>query len=165
MQACEIRSATDSDADAVAEIYSHYVCNTTFTFEFDSPDAAEILHRMHEVRKSGFPYLVAELDGRVVGYASAKQFRPRPAYRFTVEDSIYVAAGAEGRGIGHQLLVRLIEECRNGGAKQMIALMVGENPASVAFHASHGFEHSGILRSVGFKFERWLDLTLMQRAL
>jgi L-amino acid N-acyltransferase YncA len=165
MQGCEIRSATDRDAEAVAEIYSHYVRNTTFTFEFDSPDQAEILHRIHSVREAGFPYVVAELEGRVIGYASAKQFRPRPAYRFTVEDSIYVAAGSEGLGIGHQLLTRLLDDCRNAGAKQMIALMVGENPASVAFHAAHGFEHSGTLRSVGFKFNRWLDLTLMQRAL
>ena len=100
-----------------------------------------------------------------MGYASAKQFRPRPAYRFTVEDSIYIAAGAEGRGIGRLLLTRLIEECRAAGAKQMIGLMVGDNPASVAFHRAHGFEQTRILRSAGCKFERWLDLTLMQRAL
>ena len=165
MLLCQVRPAIDRDAAVIAEIYDHYVRNTTFTFEFDSPDTAEILHRMHSIQQAGFPYLVAELDSRIVGYASAKQFRPRPAYRFTVEDSIYVAAGSEGHGIGHQLLTRLLDDCRIAGAKQMIALMVGENPASVAFHAAHGFAHSGILRSVGFKFNRWLDLTLMQRTL
>ena len=162
---CEIRSATGEDVAAIAEIYAHYVRTSTVTFEFDPPDAAETARRMDAVRELGFPFLVAELDGRVVGYASAKQFRPRPAYRFTAENSIYVAPAHLGRGVGRQLLTALIDGCRNAGARQMIALMVGENPASVAFHAAHGFEHAGVLRSVGFKFDRWLDLTLMQRAL
>jgi L-amino acid N-acyltransferase YncA len=165
MNACAIRPATDQDAVAVAEIYSHYVRTTTVTFEFDAPDTAETLRRIADVRAQGFPWLIAEDRGRLVGYASAKQFRPRPAYRFTVENSIYVAPGCEGRGIGRQLLTALIDGCRDSGAKQMIALMVGDNPASIAFHAAHGFDHAGILRNVGFKFERWLDLTLMQRAL
>jgi L-amino acid N-acyltransferase YncA len=162
---CEIRSATGEDVAAIAEIYAHYVRTSTVTFEFDPPDAAETARRMDAVRELGFPFLVAELDGRVVGYASAKQFRPRPAYRFTAENSIYVAPAHLGRGIGRQLLTALIDGCRNAGAKQMIALMVGDNPASVAFHAAHGFEPAGVLRSVGFKFDQWLDLTLMQRAL
>jgi L-amino acid N-acyltransferase YncA len=162
MSVCEIRAAVAADATAVAEIYSHFVRNTTFTFEFDAPDAAEMLQRMEDVQRQGFPYLVAEAEGRVVGFASAKQFRPRPAYRFTVEDTIYVDPPWGGRGIGHELLTALIGGCRDAGAKRMVALMVGENPASIAFHAAHGFVQAGVLREVGFKFERWLDLTLMQ---
>ena len=165
MSVCRIRPAVAVDAAAVAEIYSHFVRATTFTFELDAPDAAEMLCRMEDVQRQGFPYLVAEAEGRVVGFASAKQFRPRPAYRFTVEDTIYVDPAWSGRGIGHELLTALIDGCRDAGAKRMIALKVGENPASIAFHAAHGFVLAGVLREVGFKFERWLDLTLMQRTL
>ena len=165
MDVCKIRAAVAADAAAVAEIYSHFVHNTTFTFEFDAPGAAEMLLRMEDVQRQGFPYLVAEAEGRVVGFASAKQFRPRPAYRFTVEDTIYVDPAWSGRGIGRELLTALIDGCRNAGAKRMVALMVGENPASIGFHAAHGFVQAGVLREVGFKFERWLDLTLMQRTL
>src|ERR1019366_7617223 len=104
MNVCAIRPTTDQDAVAVAEIYGHYVRTTTVTFEFDPPDAAETLRRIADVRAQGFPYLIAEDQGRIVGYACAKQFRPRPAYRFTVENSIYVAPGCEGRRIGRQLL-------------------------------------------------------------
>jgi L-amino acid N-acyltransferase YncA len=165
MALTQIRPATASDAAAIADIYQYYVRTTTSNFEFDPPNAAEIAERMQAVRKANLPYLVAESEGKVVAYAYASQFRPRAAYRFTVENTLYVDKNWVGRGIGRQLLVALIGACREAGAKQMIAGLGGENPASEALHRSLGFERIGVLRNVGFKFERWLNLTLMQRAL
>jgi L-amino acid N-acyltransferase YncA len=165
MTPCDIRPATESDAAVIAAIYDHYVRTTSHNFEYETPDTVEIAQRMETVRHAGLPYLVAEVNGRIVGYAYAAQFRPRPAYRFAVEDSLYVDQEWAGRGIGHQLLAALIEGCRKAGMKQMVAGVGGDNPASVALHLGLGFKHAGILRNVGYKFERWLDLTLMQRTL
>ncbi len=165
MATAQIRPATADDAKSIAEIYQYYVRTTTSNFEFDPPSAEEIATRMEDVRKTNLPYLVAEIEDRVVAYAYATQFRPRPAYRFTVENTLYVDKNSVGRGIGRQLLVALISACREAGAKQMIAGLGGENPASEALHLSLGFERIGVLRNVGFKFERWLNLTLMQRTL
>ena len=165
MTNCTIRAATADDAAAIAAIYAHFVRTSTATFELDPPHEHEIASRMEAVHRLGFPYLVAEQDNRIVGYAYATQFRPRAAYRFTVEDSIYIDASHTGRGIGRQLLTSLIEAAREAGARQVIAGMGGENPASIALHAAHGFKHVGVLRAVGFKFEQWLDVTLMQRPL
>jgi L-amino acid N-acyltransferase YncA len=165
MTDCFIRAATNEDAAAVAGIYGHFVLTSTATFELEPPDAAEIVRRMDGVRGLGLPYLVAEHAGRVVGYAYATQYRPRAAYRFTAEDSVYVHASWTGRGIGGRLLTALIAACREAGSRQMVAGMGGDNPASVALHKAHGFEHIGVLRNVGFKFETWLDVTLMQLTL
>jgi L-amino acid N-acyltransferase YncA len=165
MTGCTIRPAASEDVVAVAALYAYFVRTSTATFELDPPDAAEIARRMEAVHQLGLPYLVAEQDRRIVGYGYATQFRPRPAYRFTVEDSVYVDPASARRGIGRQLLTTLIEASRKAGARQMIASIGGENPASVALHAAHGFEPAGILRAVGFKFDQWLDVTLMQRSL
>jgi L-amino acid N-acyltransferase YncA len=165
MDACDIRPASLEDAEAIAEIYGHYVRTTSNNFEYDPPDAAEIARRIAAVLEARLPYLVAEQQRRVVGFAYAHQFRPRPAYRFAVENSVYVDKDCVGRGIGHQLLVALMDRCREAGVSQMIAGMGGDHPASIAFHAAHGFELVGVFRKVGFKFDQWLDLTLMQRAL
>jgi phosphinothricin acetyltransferase len=165
MTPCTIRPATASDAAAITAIYDHYVRTTSHNFEYETPNVAEIRQRMHNVQQASLPYLVALVNGSIVGYAYAAQFRPRPAYRFTVEDSLYVDKEWVGRGIGRQLLTALIEASRKAGIKQMIAGIGGENPASIALHLRLGFKHSGILRNVGYKFDRWCDLTLMQRAL
>jgi L-amino acid N-acyltransferase YncA len=165
MTACTIRAATNDDALAIASIYGHFVRSSTATFELDPPDALEIARRIDAVHQLGLPYLVAEHDNRILGYAYATQFRPRPAYRFTVEDSVYVDADSAGHGIGRQLLARLIEASRTTGARQMIASIGGENPASIALHTSQGFESVGTLRAVGFKFDQWINVTLMQRPL
>lgn len=165
MDACVIRPATNEDAGAVAEIYRHYVRTATSSFELDPPDTEEIIRRMEHVRNLGLPYLVAEWNDDVVGYAYATQFRPRLAYRFAVEDSLYVGHDRIGRGIGRQLLIALVDRCRDAGAKRMIAAIGGANPASVALHLAYGFELVGVLQNVGFKFDQWLDLTLMQRPL
>jgi L-amino acid N-acyltransferase YncA len=165
MTHCDIRPATARDAAAITAIYDHYVRTTPHNFEYETPDAAEISSRMQAVHQAGLPYLVAEVKGNVVGYAYATQYRPRPAYRFAVESSLYVDKDWVGRGIGRQLLTALIEACRKAGTKQMIAGIGGDNPASVALHLALGFKHVGVLQNVGFKFDRWRDLTLMQRTL
>src|SRR5262249_26306840 len=125
-----------------------------------------MLRRWRDVTARGLPYLVAEAEGEVIGYAYAGPYRPRPAYRFTVEDSIYVREQAQGRGVGRALLARLIDESARAGARQMIAA-VGDsgNEASIQLHAALGFRHVGVLESVGNKFARWLDVVFMQRAL
>jgi L-amino acid N-acyltransferase YncA len=173
MTGCTIRAATPDGADttAVARIYGHFVRTSTATFEVDPPDATEIARRIASIQQLGLPYLVAEAGGSgvsggsIVGYAYATQFRPRPAYRHTVEDSVYIDPAWAGRGIGRQLLTALIEQSTRAGARQMIGAIGGDNPPSVALHTALGFEHAGILTSVGFKFGQWLDLTLMQRPL
>jgi phosphinothricin acetyltransferase len=165
MTECTIRAATTGDASAIAEIYAHYVRTSTATFELDPPSAVEIGRRMTAIFDLGLPYLVAEHEDRILGYAYAAQFRPRPAYRFAVENSVYVEADHLRQGIGRLLLKPLIEQCNKAGARQMIAGISGDNPASIALHATLGFAPVGVLRGVGFKFEKWLDVTLMQRAL
>jgi phosphinothricin acetyltransferase len=161
-----LRGADAADAGAIAEIYAHHVRKGTATFELEPPDASEIERRRREVTSRGLPYLVAVSADEVIAYAYAAPYRPRPAYRFTVEDSIYVRADAAGRGIGRALLARLIDEAERAGARQMVAV-IGDagNAASIRLHAALGFEHIGVLKSVGNKFERWLDVVLMQRAL
>jgi phosphinothricin acetyltransferase len=121
--------------------------------------------RMNSVLEGGLPYLVAEVGGVVAGYAYASSFRPRAGYRFTVEDSVYLRADYAGKGIGRQLLGALIERCKAAGCRQMVAVIGGENPASVVMHRTLGFAHVGVLREVGFKFGEWQDVTLMQLGL
>lgn len=162
----KVRVANDGDAVAIAGIYSHYVLNSTVTFELEAPDAAEMSRRRADVQQKNLPYLVAEISGTVVGYAYATPYRPRRAYRFTVEDSIYLHPDHTGKGLGKTLLTELIQVCEQGGARQMIAVIGGnDNAASVRLHERFGFQHVGVLKSVGFKFDRWLDTTLMQKTL
>ncbi len=160
-----LRVASSGDAAAIAEIYAPYVLNSAATFELEPPDAAEIMLRMAAVMERGLPYLVAELDGVVVGYAYATPFRPRPGYRFTVEDSVYVREGYAGKGIGRSLLRELIERCRMAGCRQMLAVIGGENAASGALHGGTGFVQAGVLEDVGFKLGAFQKVTLMQLAL
>ncbi|HTD95547.1 MAG TPA: GNAT family N-acetyltransferase [Edaphobacter sp.] len=162
---CRVQVARLEDVAAIAEIYGFSVMHSTATFELEPPGVEEMERRLVAVQQGGLPYFVAESDGVVVGYGYASQFRPRAGYRFTVEDSIYVRAEYAGRGVGRRLLTTLVEACRAAGFKQMVAVMGGENPASVALHAQQGFAPVGVLRRVGFKFDAWQDVTLMQRAL
>jgi len=160
-----VRIAGVGDVPAIAAVYASYVLTSAVTFELESPDAGEIGRRMRSVMEGGLPYLVAEVDGVVAGYAYASPFRAREAYRFTVEDSVYVRAEYARRGVGRELLKELMEGCRVAGCHQVIAVIGGVNPASVAMHAAMGFAHVGVLREVGFKFNAWQDVTLMQRDL
>ena len=166
MPALEIRPTAVTDLPSITEIYEHAVRFGTATFELVPPDLAEMTRRFDSLMDGGFPYIVAAIDGRVVGYAYAGAYRPRPAYRFTVENSVYLLPAIHRRGIGLQLLQRLIGECEARGYRQMIAV-IGEsaNAASVGVHSRCGFEMIGTHPSVGFKFGRWLDTVMMQRAL
>jgi len=161
----EIRPATSADSHAIAAIYAQYVLNNAATLELEPPDASEIERRMADVLARGLPYLVAEVDGLVAGYAYAGAFRPRPGYRYTVEDSVYLQPEFAGRGLGRSLLGELIVAAKASGCHQMVAMIGGENPASVAMHRSQGFAEVGVLREVGRKFGEWVDVTLMQREL
>jgi phosphinothricin acetyltransferase len=161
-----LRPATEADLGAIVAIYAHHVRSGTATFEIDPPDASEMTRRWRDVVDRGLPYLVATSGEEIVAYAYAGPYRPRPAYRFTVEDSIYVRADCAGQGIGSELLMALIAASESAGARQMVAV-IGDaaNTASIGLHASAGFEQAGVLRSVGWKFGRWLDVVLMQRTL
>jgi len=161
-----LRAAAADDMAAIAAIYAHHVCTGTASFELDSPDEAEMVRRWRDVTRRGLPYLVALDGGEVLGYAYAAPYRPRPAYRFTVEDSVYVRADAHRRGLGRALLAELIEQSTRAGARQMVAV-IGDaaNEGSIRLHASLGFRQVGLLASVGNKFSRWLDVVLMQRPL
>ncbi len=162
----QLRDCTEADLPAVRAIYAHHVLHGTASFELDAPDLDEIGRRYADVRRKALPYLVAEVDGVVLGYAYANHFRPRPAYRFTVEDSIYIAPGAQGRGIGRALLPALAAACEDAGCRQLLAI-IGDsaNVASIGLHAACGFRFSGVIRNSGWKFGRWLDTVYMQRAL
>ena len=166
MSPLEIRPAVLADLPAITEIYAHEVRVGTATFELVPPDLAEMTRRYRALLDGGFPYFVAVLDGSVTGYAYASSYRPRPAYRFTVENSVYLRPATHRRGIGRQLLERLIAECETRGFRQMIAV-IGDsaNAASVGLHAACGFQMIGTHPSVGLKFGRWLDTVMMQREL
>src|SRR2546429_1111875 len=166
MSAPEIRFATEADLPAITEIYEHAVRYGTATFELVPPDLAEMTRRFRALMDGDFPYLVAAVEGRVVGYAYAGPYRPRPAYRFTVENSIYLQPSTHRRGIGLQLLQRLIPECETRGFRQMIAV-IGDsaNAGSIGLHTQCRFQMIGTHPDVGFKFGRWLDTGMMQRAL
>lgn len=161
-----IRDATEADAGQIAEIYAHHVATGLASFEEVAPGAEEMLSRMRGVRALGAPYLVAEEDGRIVGYCYASLYRTRSAYRHTLEDSVYIRDGCAGRGLGRALLEALLERCREGPWKQMVAV-IGDsaNHASIELHRSLGFREVGTLESVGYKFGRWVDSVFMQRAL
>jgi L-amino acid N-acyltransferase YncA len=166
MSSLEIRPATEADLLAVTEIYQHAVLYGTATFELIPPDLAEMTRRFGVLMDGGFPYFVAALEGQVIGYAYAGAYRPRPAYRFTVENSVYLQPAIHRRGIGLLLLQRLIAESEARGYRQMIAV-IGDsaNAGSIGVHARCGFQMIGTHPHVGFKFGRWLDTVMMQRAL
>jgi phosphinothricin acetyltransferase len=166
MSSLEIRPTVAADLPAITEIYEHAVCFGTATFELIPPDLAEMTRRFEALLDGGFPYIVATLDADVIGYAYAGAYRPRPAYRFTVENSVYLHPSIHRRGIGRQLLQRLIDECETRGFRQMIAV-IGDsaNAASIGVHSRCGFQMIGTHPNVGFKFGRWLDTVMMQRAL
>ena len=161
-----IRPSEARDIAAITAIYDWNVQRGAGTFELESPDEAEMARRRDAVLANGLPWLVAERDGQVVGYAYANPFRPRRAYRFCLEDSIYLADGARGRGLGKLLLAELIARCEARGARQMLAVIGdSDNRASIAVHRALGFEPVGLLEAAGWKFERWLDVVIMQREL
>lgn len=164
--AVTLRPADPGDAGALAAIYGAHVASGTGSFELTPPDADEMGRRLAAVARGGHPWIVACAADRVVGYAYAAAYRPRPAYRYTVEDSVYLAPSAQRRGIGRALLDRLIAICTARGDRQMVAV-IGDaaNAASIALHARAGFVDAGRLRDVGHKFDRWLDVVLMQRSL
>ena len=161
-----IRPSTAADLPAVTAIYGWNVLNGTGTFELDPPDQAEMLRRHDDVLSKGLPWLVAQRDGAVLGYAYANHFRPRKAYRFCLEDSVYLDSDKAGRGYGRLLLAELLARFEAGGARQMLAV-IGDsaNTGSIAVHRALGFEMLGKIRAAGWKFDRWLDVVLMQKSL
>ncbi|WP_182086022.1 GNAT family N-acetyltransferase [Aureimonas sp. ME7] len=164
MSAFTIRDAEIDDIAAITRIYEHAVLNGTATYELVPPDETEMAARMLNLTRQDYPYIVAcDGDGAVVAYAYAGPFRTRPAYRWSVEDSIYLAPEAKGRGIGTALLRRLLELCEAKGFRQMIAVIGGsDHQPSIRLHAKLGFTHIGIFQGSGFKFGRWIDTVLMQ---
>ena len=160
------RDATESDIAAITDIYAHHVRHSSATFEIDPPDRAEMSRRRAHIVDAGLPYLVIDVDGAVAGYAYAGRYRPRPAYRFTVEDSVYIHPELRGRGYGQLLLARLIELCEAARNRQMVAI-IGDsaNTPSIRLHAKLGFRNVGVLEAAGRKFGRWIDTVIMQRAL
>jgi L-amino acid N-acyltransferase YncA len=160
-----VRLATPADIPDITAIYSEFVATSTATFEIVPPDEKEMLKRWRAVRERGLPYLTAELEGYVVGFCYASQFRPREGYRYTVEDSIYVRPDCIGHGVGKALLKELISECQARGCHSMVACICGVNPKSEALHTSLGFKEVGLLPEAGYKFGQWLRLLIMQRAL
>jgi L-amino acid N-acyltransferase YncA len=163
MSSPEIRPAIEADLPAITKIYEHAVLHGTATFELIPPDLAEMTRRYRALMDGGYPYFVGALDGRLSGYAYAGPYRPRPAYRFTVENSIYLDPAIHRRGVGLVLLRRLIDECERCGYRQMIAV-IGDsaNAGSIGVHAACGFRMIGTHPNVGLKFGRWLDTVMMQ---
>ncbi|WP_404421538.1 GNAT family N-acetyltransferase [Thalassospira australica] len=161
-----IRDADHSDIAAITAIYRHHVLTGTASFEEIPPSETEITNRFDAIRGNGLPYLVALQGNGVVGYCYASLYRPRSAYRHTVENSIYVAPDCAGRGIGAALMATLLERCEAGPWRQMVAVIGdSDNRASIALHRKFGFEATGTFRDVGYKFGKWLDSVLMQRPL
>jgi L-amino acid N-acyltransferase YncA len=166
MAALLVRPSTDDDIPTITRIYAHHVLHGLASFEEVPPDTSELAGRRRGVLRHGLPHLVAEQAGEVVGYCYAALYRARSAYRFTIEDSVYVAPGHVGQGIGRVLLSRLIEVCEEGPWRQMIAVIGdSENHASIGLHAAERFRMIGTHPAVGFKFGRWVDSVLMQREL
>jgi L-amino acid N-acyltransferase YncA len=162
---CIVRPSTAADIPDITAIYAGFVETSTATFEIVAPDQSEMRRRRQAVLNQALPYLVAELEGYVVGFCYASQFRPREGYRYTVEDSIYVRADCIGHGVGKALLSKLISECQARGCHSMVACICGVNVSSVALHASLGFQQAGLLPEAGLKFGEWLQLLIMQRPL
>ena len=161
-----IRPSTAADVPALTAIYTHHVLHGTGTFELEAPIEAEMAHRRDDVLAKGLPWLVAERGGEVLGFAYANHFKPRRAYRFCLEDSVYLAPGAQGQGLGRLLLAELMARCEAAGTRQMLAI-IGDsaNLGSIGVHRALGFEHVGVMKAAGWKFERWLDVVVMQKSL
>jgi len=161
-----IRDVSPDDMAPVAAIYAHYVATSVATFEQDPPPTTTWHQRLADLTERGLPFLLAEEDSEILGYAFASPWRPRPAYRFTAEDSVYLAPGQAGRGIGSALMKPLLDHCATAGVRQVIAVIADTgSDASRALHARFGFAEAGLLREVGFKHGRWIDTLLMQRQL
>jgi len=161
-----VRPSTADDLPAITAIYGWNVLHGTGTFEIDPPDAADMARRRDDVLGKGLPWLVLERAGQVAGYAYANHFRPRPAYRFCLEDSVYLAEDATGQGLGRILLAELVARCEAAGARQMLAV-IGDsgNLGSIGVHRTLGFAQVGVMRSAGWKFDRWVDVVIMQKDL
>jgi L-amino acid N-acyltransferase YncA len=161
-----IRPSRDQDIPAITAIYAHHVLNSTGTFETEAPSAADMTARRADVLAKGLPYLVAEQDGKVAGFAYGNWFKPRPAYRYSVEDSIYLAPDAQGKGLGRALLTSLLEHCEAAGIRKVMAI-IGDsaNAGSVGVHRALGFEEVGKINSCGWKFGAWRDIVIMQKTL
>lgn len=166
MPSLVVRDATPADIPAITAIYQPAVREGLASWEYDPPGEEEMRRRFDAIKAGGFPYIVAERDGRVVGYSYASAYRPRPGYRFTIENSVYVAADAQRLGAARALLTELIDRCVAAGFRQMVAV-IGDsgNAASIGLHRSLGFTFSGIIHAIGWKHGRWLDGVYMQRAL
>jgi phosphinothricin acetyltransferase len=161
-----IRSAVAGDLPAITSLYADEVINRVATYEYTAPDESEMGRRWRGIVDQGFPYLVAELDGRFAGYAYASSYRHREGYRWTVEDTVYIVPGAQGRGVGRALLQRLIDDCQALGFRQMVAVIGdGTNTASIALHERLGFRTVGVFTAIGRKHGRWLSAVQMQRPL
>jgi L-amino acid N-acyltransferase YncA len=160
-----VRDAADTDLPAIQRIYAHHVANSLATFEEVPPSTDDMAARRASIVSSGLPYLVAQRGDDVVGYSYAAKFHSRAAYRYTIENSIYVASPFHGQGIGKALLGALIDRCEAGPWRQMIALIGDSDPVSIRLHASHGFKTVGTLKAVGYKFGKWVDVAFMQRGL
>ena len=161
-----IRPSRDEDVAAITAIYAHHVLHGTGTFETTPPTEADMAGRRADVLAKGLPYLVLEEDGRVLGFAYCQWFKPRPAYRFSAEDSIYLRPDVAGRGLGRELLAQLLERAQACGMRKLIAV-IGDsgNAASIGVHRAVGFTPAGTITSCGWKFDRWLDIVLMEKAL
>ena len=161
-----IRPSLDSDLDAITRIYGHHVLHGTGTFETTPPSLADMTTRRADVLAKGLPWLVVEEGGQVLGFAYGNWFKPRPAYRFSVEDSIYMAPDAAGKGLGRALLAELLAALERAGVRKVMAV-IGDsaNAGSIGVHRSVGFERAGVIQSCGWKFGRWLDIVLMQKPL
>jgi phosphinothricin acetyltransferase len=166
MPPVQIEPASLADAAAIAAIYAHHVLHGTASYEIEPPGTEEMVQRMRKVLGSGWPWLAARgAGGDLLGYAYASQFRDRPAYRYVCENSIYIRHDQRGQGIGKALLTALLDACQAQGFRQMIAVIGGAEPASVALHAAAGFTRAGTMRAIGRKQGRWLDTVYMQREL
>lgn len=161
-----IRLAQTADAARIAAIYAHYVATSTATFDELAPSEAQMAERIAGITAAGLPFVAAECGGTVDGYGYLAPYRPRTAYRYTAESSVYVAAEARGGGLGRTILERLLVEAEHAGLREIVAVIaVTDDPSSVALHRACGFEQVGLLARVGFKHGRWLDTLLMQRSL
>jgi L-amino acid N-acyltransferase YncA len=162
---CLVRPAIPRDIPYVTAIYAQFVTTSTATSEITPPDESEMLRRWRAVLERGLPFLVAELEGYIVGFCYAAQFRPREGYRYTVEDSIYVRPDCIGHGVGKLLLSDLIAQCRHKGCQSMVACILGENPVSIRLHTSLGFQKAGFLPDAVYKFDEFVHLLIMQLSL
>jgi phosphinothricin acetyltransferase len=161
-----IRDATEADVAAIAAIYAHHVLHGTGTFEESPPEAPEVAARLARIRRAGWPWLVAQADGAILGYAYYTRFRDRAAYRFSAENSVYVREDVRGQGVGKALVQALLERAEAAGFRQMLAVIGdSENIGSIGLHVALGFRQVGVMKSVGLKFGRWVDVVVMQKSL